>query len=324
MTGSEGRHGRIPEFFVVGHAKSGTTALFDALYRHPQIFMPQNKEPWFLSEEIKMAAEPRPPGTGWTPATLEDYLALFAGAEPHQRTGEASAVYLWSRTAAGQIAELQPRAKIVAILREPASFLRSLHMQLVQVYVEREKDLRKALELESQRRERRDGFDSYWPRATMYSEWLTYTSQLRRYHQHFPRERVLVLIYDDYRRDNQSTLRRLQRFLEVDDTVAVKARDANPTVRVRSRRLHELVHSIAVGRGPVARAVRGSATALAPRGISRESAIAIRNRLFFSEPEPPDEQLMLEIRRRYRTEVEELSEYLDRDLVSLWGYDRLS
>ncbi len=308
---------------MVGHAKSGTTALFDMLNGHPQIFMPQNKEPWFLSKEIRDSPEPRPAGTGWTPATLEEYLALFADAAPEQRTGEASAVYLWSHTAAAEIARLQPQAKIVAILREPASFLRSLHLQLVQVYVEPEKDLGRALALEDSRRGRREGFDSYWPRATMYSDWLTYAEQLRRYHEHFPRERVLVLIYDDYRQDNEATVRRLQRFLEVDDTVPVKSRDANPTVRVRSRRLHELVHSIAVGQGPVARAVRGSATALAPRGMTRQSAIAIRNRLFFSAPEPPDEQLVLDIKRRYKPRVEELSEYLDRDLVSLWGYDRL-
>ena len=32
---------------------------------------------------------------------------------------------------------------------------------------------------------------------------------------------------------------------------------------------------------------------------------------------------MLELRRRFTPEVVALSEYLDRDLVSLWGYDHL-
>ena len=40
-------------------------------------------------------------------------------------------------------------------------------------------------------------------------------------------------------------------------------------------------------------------------------------------PPPPDEEFMLELRRRYKGEVLALSEYLDRDLVSLWGYDEL-
>jgi hypothetical protein len=40
-------------------------------------------------------------------------------------------------------------------------------------------------------------------------------------------------------------------------------------------------------------------------------------------PSAPDEALMAELRRRYRPEVQALSEYLDRDLIELWGYDRL-
>ena len=43
----------------------------------------------------------------------------------------------------------------------------------------------------------------------------------------------------------------------------------------------------------------------------------------FTDPEPPDEALMLELRRRFKPEVVALSEYLNRDLVTLWGYDRL-
>jgi hypothetical protein len=32
---------------------------------------------------------------------------------------------------------------------------------------------------------------------------------------------------------------------------------------------------------------------------------------------------MLEVRRRFRGEVEALSEHLGRDLIALWGYDKL-
>jgi hypothetical protein len=32
---------------------------------------------------------------------------------------------------------------------------------------------------------------------------------------------------------------------------------------------------------------------------------------------------MVELRRRFKPEVLALSEYLERDLVALWGYDRL-
>jgi hypothetical protein len=315
---------RVPDFFIVGHMKSGTTALYDMLRRHPQIYMPHNKEPRFLASEMHGDYPPRPHMQGRTPETLEDYLSLFAAATPEQRVGEASALYLWSHTAAGRIAELQPAARIIAILREPASFLRSLHFQFVQVYVEPETDFAKAIALEEERRTGRHlPPDPYWPEATLYSEHVRYVEQLRRYHTHFAREQVLVLAYEDFRRDNEATVRKVQRFLEVDDTLPVIVRDSNPTVRVRSRRLYALTHALAAGEGALQRAVQATARTLAPRRLNRQSATAIRDRIFYSAPKPADEALMLELRRRFQGEVKELSEYLDRDFLTLWGYDRL-
>ncbi len=316
--------GRVPDFFIVGHGKSGTTALWDMMRRHPQLYMPYNKEPWFFADELRPLAALRPGGTGSTPSTLEEYLALFDPATPDQRAGEASSLYLWSRTAAQRISEVQPAARIVAVLREPASFLRSLHLQFVQVYVEPEKDLRKAIELEQARRRGQDlPGNPYWPDATLYSEHVRYVEQLRRYHALFEHTQVLVLIYDDFRRDNEATVRKVCRFLEVDDSHPVTVRDVNPTVRVRSRRLYSLVHTLAAGDAPVPRAVQAAARTLAPRRLTRESAMAIRDRIVYGAPRPQDEGLMLELRRRFKDEVVALSEYLGRDLVELWGYDRI-
>ena len=315
---------RLPDFFIVGHPKSGTTALWDMLKGHPQVYPSAVKEPYFLADELRPpAATPR--SFGWTPGSLEEYLSLFAGATPDQRAGEASAPYLWSRTAAARIAELAPQARIIAILREPASFLHSLHLQFVQIYIEPEKDMRKALALEAERRAGRSLPENrFWgPHGTLYSEYVRYVEQLRRYHARFPPERVLVLIYDDYRRENEATVRRVQRFLEIDDTQPIALRQSNPTVRVRSPRMHALVHGLAAGEGPLPRAVQATARTLAPRRLSRQSAVAIRNRIMFGSPRPPDEQLLGVLRRRFKPEVEAVSEYLDRDLVTLWGYDSI-
>ncbi len=309
---------RAPDFFIVGHPKSGTTALYEMLRRHPQIYMPDGKEPWFFADELHERTPPRPAGT---PSTLEEYLALFAAAKPEQRVGEASPFYLWSRTAATRIAEVQPGARIVAILREPASFLHSLHLQLVKSYVEPEADFRKAISLEQDRRQGRQiPRYTYWPQTLLYSEHVRYVEQLRRYHALFGAEQVLVLIYDDFRSDNEGTVRRVLRFLDVDDMSSIHVTQANPTVRVRSQRLHHMVHAVSVGTGPLSLAVKRAVKALVPRQLRRRALLTTQNRVLFGDPLPPDATLQGELRERFRPEVVALSEYLDRDLVSLWGY----
>jgi hypothetical protein len=185
-------------------------------------------------------------------------------------------------------------------------------------------DLGKALALEELRR-RGEAIprDAARPQELLYSEHVRYVEQLRRYHDVFPREQVLVLIYEDFRADNDATVRQVLRFLDVDDTLAIEVTEANPTVRVRSPRLYELVRSLYMGRGPVAQTVKPAIKALTSQKLRRNSLGALRRRVLWSEPDPPDEQLMLELRRRFKGEVVALSEYLDRDLVSLWGYDRI-
>ncbi len=314
--------GRLPDFFIVGHPKCGTTALYRMLGGHPQIFMPTLKEPWFLAPELRSRFTG--PKLGMRPDTLEEYLALFTAATPEQRAGEASSSYLMSRTAAANIAELQPEARIVAILREPASFLRSFHLQSVRVHIETETDLRAALALEDERREGRN-IPPRCPRplSLLYSEHVRYVEQLRRYHALFPREQVLVLIYDDFRRENEATVRRVLRFLGVDDGVAIDSVEANPAKRVRSQRLHAAVQAVSIGHGPVSEAVKASVKAVTSRRLRRAALHGMRRRVVFAEPPPPDARLMADLRRRFKGEVVAASEYLDRDLVTLWGYDRV-
>jgi hypothetical protein len=311
---------RLPDFFIAGHPKSGTTALYKMLKAHPQIFMSTLKEPLFFSSDMRQRFSI--PSREPVPQTLDAYLSLFAGARPEQLLGEASSSYLWSRTAAAAIAEAAPQARIIAVLREPASFLHSLHLQFMQIHVEAQGNLRKAISLEPARREgRRIPRRSHRPQLLLYSEHVRYVEQLRRYESLFPSEQLHVILYDDFRADNEATVRGILRFLDVDENAPIRVKDANPTVAVRSPRLHDLAHAVVLGQGPLARAGNATVKLLGRRNVRR--AVAFRERLLMGSPQAPDEELMLELRRRFKGEVVALSEHLDRDLVSLWGYDRL-
>jgi len=310
---------RVPDFFLVGHPKSGTTALWEMLRSHPEIFMSEEKELWYFSPELKERQPPRKPFA--LPNDIEHYRSLFAAAGPGQRTGEASTTYLWSPSAAGLIAAERPDARIIAILREPASFLRSLHLQYVESYIETEADFGRALALEPARREGREiAADSYWPQLLLYSDHIRYAEQLRRYREHFPAEQVRVLIYDDVRADTAAAAREVLEFVGVDPDVALVSTEANPSVEPRSIRVHQMLEALTTGRGPVAGAVKRSVQAVVPRATRKRALDAVRSRTV-REPSAPDERVVADLRDRARGEVELVSALLDRDLVSLWGYD---
>jgi hypothetical protein len=314
---------RLPDFFVVGHPKSGTTALYEMLRAHPQIFMPERKEPRYFADDLP--SRYRPWIEGAEAETYDDYLALFAPARPDQLVGEASTAYIWSLTAARRIAEARPDARIVAVFREPATYLRSLHLQLLEIGTEKEPSLRRAIELEGVRREGHELPDAVarWPAVLMYTEHVRYREQLRRFEQAFPREQLLTLVYDDFRSDNEGTVRAVQRFLGVDDTLPLEQREANPSVQLRSVRMDETLTSVVVGRSRLARTMRGAVTLVTPPNMRMRAYRAMRRRMLFSAPPPPDEPLMLELRARFKPEVEAFGEHLGRDLVRLWGYESL-
>ncbi len=305
--------GRVPDFFIVGHAKSGTSALHGMLSTHPQLHMPR-KEPSFFVPEIVSAAEKRYPNG------ISDYMALFADAAPEQLVGESTTWYLWSRTAAARIAAARPDARIIAILREPASYLRSLHLQFLRTDIENERDLRAALELEGERAQgRRIPRSSTRPQLLLYSEHVRYVEQLRRYEAVFDPAQMLILIYDDFRADNEGTVRRIESFLGVDDTVPVDPVTANPAAGVRSTRLNWLLRSIYMGDSAVGRVARSAIKSVTSQRMRHDALGAVR-RAQLASPPAADEEFMQELRRRYRAEVESLSEYLERDLIGLWKY----
>ena len=317
---------RPPDFFIVGSPKTGTTALYEMLREHPQIFMPALKEPHYLASELKPRPEfARDRREAPLPRTLDAYLALFDDAPAEHRTGEASTFYLWSRTAAERIADLQPDARIIAILRDPASFLRSLHNMFLGWGVETEKDLRKAISLDAARRAGNDlPARSHRPQLLQYADHVRYVEQLRRYHAHLPSDQIHVILYEDFRRDNAATVKGVLRFLGVDEQLPIRTLDTNVTTRTqRSHTARYFIDSLLKGRSPLARTARRTIRRVTPQRVRRGSAQAFREHVVNTAASPPDESLMLELRHRFKPEVAALSDYLDRDLLRLWGYDEL-
>ena len=125
----------IPDFFIIGAPKCGTTSLADWLSQHPGIFMCRPKEPHYYSPELVAYPAAR---------SKVEYERLFASANPHQLIGEASTGYLRSKHAVAQILDDNADAKFIVCLRNPMQMARSVHSQLLKSGRATNKDFEKS------------------------------------------------------------------------------------------------------------------------------------------------------------------------------------
>lgn len=312
---------RAPDFFVVGHPKCGTTALYHLLRGQPDIFLPSLKEPMFLASDMKPTRS-SPMNLG-LPQTMHEYLGLFSQATPNQLIGDMSTTYLVSKCAAANIKAVNEEPRIVAIFREPASFLRSLHLQALRDHNENVKRLGRALALEERRLSGKHiPRKCYRPQALCYTDYLAYTTQLKRYHDVVGKDRILTLIYDDLRLNWDDTVDRILSFLGVTPLQTKTAPpESNTALRVRSQTLDESITRVLLGYGPVSKFAKRMLQGIIPPHRRADLVVGLRERIIYSRPLPVDGGVMHDIRVRFRDEVERFGDYIGRNLISLWDYD---
>ena len=303
MTGAA----RRPDFFIVGAPKSGTTAMYEYLRGHPDLFLPERKELRFFGSDLEVRDR--------QPLTLADFEAHFAGAEPGQRVGTAYVWYLYSRSAAEEIRAYAPDARIVVMLRNPVDMLHALHGEHLSNGNEDIADFTAALDAEpARRRGERIPPHAHLPQGLWYSTVPRYAEQLARYHDRFGRDRVHVILYDDFARDVPAAYRSLLAFLGVRDDWRPPSFDViNASHRTRSERLR---HFLARPPELPRRVIR----AMVPGPVRRslyERAKRLNAARSTRRPVPP--ATTARIRAAFREEVERLAAVLDRDLGAWLG-----
>ena len=113
---------RKPDFFIVGAPKCGTTAMYQWLDAHPEVFVPVKEIHYFGADLDHRRPE----------VSAERYNGLFEPASTaHKAVGDVGVWYLMSETAAQEIHAYNPDARIIIMLRRPAQMLYSLHSQLL-------------------------------------------------------------------------------------------------------------------------------------------------------------------------------------------------
>jgi hypothetical protein len=222
---------RWPNFLLIGAAKAGTTALFAAITRHPAVCNLGEKEPRFFSYP-DTTPEFAGPGSDKNIKTIihkkADYLRLFSGCPADCMAGEASTNYLADEIAPQSAGLLIPDARLIAILRHPVERAYSQFLHLRQEGHEQAATFEEAWK-DGDRRMAENWRPAFWHRHRGF-----YAQHLNRWLEHFPREQLLVLFYEDFRDRPNEVLAQIWHHLAIEPiTNPVVARE-----NVSSRQPH--------------------------------------------------------------------------------------
>jgi hypothetical protein len=202
----------LPHFMIIGAMKSGTTSLFSCLVQHPQILKCFRKEVHFFDNYFNR-------GTKWYRAHFP--LAGKVGAG--RITGEATPLYIFNPLVPERISRLLPNVKLIAILRNPVE--RAISHYFMEVRAKRERlPVMEAFRGEENRLEevmRNCDFTNSAYIHASYKKRGIYDEQLARYLQFFPRRQLLVLKSEAFFSEPRDVVRRIFKFLEVDESFEI-------------------------------------------------------------------------------------------------------
>ena len=206
-------------FFIVGNAKSGTTTIHNLLKNHPEVFLPRYKElKYFCKDLHRESDEYHGREVHYPIRTMEGYQGAYKNVKTGQIRGEVTPHYTFSKEAAKNIYDYNKGAKIIILLREPVSFLHSLHREFIVRFTEEEEDVLVALELEEKRKK---GVDipkkAPAPSYLEYSRWVNYFEQVKRYVNLFGKSNVRIFFLEDIAKNEREVLSKIMEFIGVDD-----------------------------------------------------------------------------------------------------------
>lgn len=292
-----------PNLFIIGAQKSGTSALAGWLGQHREVCMSFPKEPGYLAfgeagYTFLDGYGREGLGSKYVVKNHADYLALFGGATPQQHVlGDASTWYLVTSGMARKLAEYNPDARIIVVLRNPVERAYSAWCHARRDNIEPCEDFAAAMALEKERGE---------PEHLLrYRRMGLYSEDLKSYQAEFHSNQMLVMFYDDMRTDPAAFWRKVCAFLKIDPKIEpLFERRYNRSGAPRSQSLQGILRNHKLKK--VLRAI-----------IPHRLGLRIKERLDnFNLRDFPemDEQVRAELQDYYREDIEELSRMTNRNL----------
>lgn len=298
----------LPNFLIVGAAKSGTSSLDYYLSQHPEIYIPRKKEAHYFSIPDFPASFRGPGDEGMNEYTIRsrtDYERLFDDVREEKAVGESSVFYLYYPETAERIRQEIPDAKILIILRNPVDRAFSAYMHLIRD--EREHlPFDQALAAEASRKQM--DYEPMW----LYQELGLYSEQVKRYLDVFGPSQVKVIVFEEFIANPHAALKDVFQFLGVDAefTVDTSIR-LNESGQVKSRWLYNFISK--------PNFLKEAIKPLFPTAVRER--LGLRAKSMVLEKATMESQVRAQLADNFAPEIGKLEALLNRDLKKWKRYE---
>jgi len=313
MPNTKNSHSLLPNLFIGGAQKSGTSTLHQLLAHHPQCLMSEPKEPYVFSQNQ-------------TPFHSNCYHKLFPSQSDQQTVkivGESSTTYLSLPEIAERIdSSLGTDIRFIFVLRNPSERAMSAYWHMKKRFHEsriaenvfgavtpnldeeldnEEREIRlaeRSSQIVTKGYEKKLG-DRYWP--FRYLRNSCYLDDLREFEARFGADKLLILLTDDLSAKPEQVAQQIVEFLGLSQTFSPN------TLQAR----------LNITRVPPQNRVSKMLASVIPKCPPLVAASLRRLIDFSSRPAPQTPESVRErLRALFRSHNDELSQYLRRDLCN--------
>jgi len=308
---------KLPNFFIVGAAKSGTTSLYEYLKLHPEVYMAPIKETHHFSTDIdntkfrsNYARSLNKDLSKFLESDMEEgifhafvkdwseYVQLFKKVKNEKAVGEVTNSYLYSREAAKNIKEKFPNAKIIMMLRNPVDRAFSHYLMDLRIGYETE-DFMTALKKDMARDPKG------WGISNLYSEIGQYAEQVQRFMQVFPKEHLRIYLFDDFVKNPEATMKDIFRFLGVSEETSIDfTKKYNPSFIPKNK---------FIGKLNTQKRVKDWLKSVLPKSVKSKFKKTFYTDKDLPKIKPEERKFLIEV---FKEDVMKLSQLLNRDLSS--------
>jgi len=238
---------KIPNLFICGAPKAGTTTMHALLSQHPQIYLTKDKEPHYFCSDFHAEAVKFHGGKKkiFHYKSENEYLNLFEDTGQTQYSGEASVTYFFSKLAAKNIYDFNKRSKIIIILRKPIEMAYSWYNYLYARGLEDLESFQEALDKEDFRKRtpRLIHKNALYPSSVYYSDLMKIDQHVKRFLDLFPRENIYFLLFDDIKKDAEKSYGKVLEFLNLQNDTEIEVELLNKGAQVRNIQLKRVIDS---------------------------------------------------------------------------------